>query len=143
MMTMMNAKRICQPIATILLKTTLLLSPLTPASSSSTHAVFRWKAPNSQTPAHQTSQWKQEDEALHAYIASSVPAVLEHTGSDAFDAHLKGVQAVLRYWGSPKHLYNAGVFHSICEWIIIHTLTFQCDFLCIHLFYTTLHYIHT
>lgn len=43
--------------------------------------------------------------------------MLEHTGSEAFDAHLKGVQAVLRYWGSEKYLSDAGLFHSICECI--------------------------
>jgi len=44
---------------------------------------------------------------------SMLPAVLEHTGSEAFDAHLQGVQAILRHWGAPAHLYNAGLFHSI------------------------------
>jgi len=39
--------------------------------------------------------------------------VQEHTGSVAFDAHLRGVKAILRYWGSPQHIYNAGMFHSI------------------------------
>ena len=86
-----------------------------PSTSATPHAVSKWKAPNSDTPTHQASAWQEEDEALHAYIASSVPAVLEHTGSEAFDAHLRGVQAILRYWGSPQYLYNAGLFHSICE----------------------------
>jgi hypothetical protein len=38
---------------------------------------------------------------------------LDHTGSSAFDEHLKGVQAVLRYWGSPSYVIKAGLFHSI------------------------------
>ena len=59
------------------------------------------------------AKWQAEDESLHSYITQSVPAVLEHTGSEAFDAHLRGVQAILRYWGAPRHLYNAGLFHSI------------------------------
>ena len=46
-------------------------------------------------------------------MTKSVPAVLEHTGSEAFDAHLRGVQAILRYWNAPSHLYNSGLFHSI------------------------------
>lgn len=29
------------------------------------------------------------------------------------EEHLKGVQAVLRYWGSPDYLHSAGLFHSI------------------------------
>jgi hypothetical protein len=100
----------------IALTTTLLLLVVVGfASASSSHAVSRWKAPNSSTPRDQTRRWREEDEGLVAYIASSVPAVLQHTGSEAFDEHLQGVQAVLRYWGSPRHLSNAGLFHSICE----------------------------
>jgi hypothetical protein len=38
---------------------------------------------------------------------------MDHTGSAAFDEHLKGVQAVLRYWGAPTYLTSAGLFHSI------------------------------
>ncbi|KAL9182875.1 hypothetical protein ACHAXT_004154 [Thalassiosira profunda] len=91
----------------------LLLSILAPATVASDHAVNRWKAPHANTPAEQAAKWRAEDEALHAYITSSVPDVLEHTGSEAFDAHLRGVQAILRYWGSPDYLYNAGLFHSI------------------------------
>jgi len=81
--------------------------------ASSTHAVSKWKSPNSNTSLQQAKQWQEEDDTLHSYISKSVPAVLEHTGSEAFDAHLKGVQAVLRYWDAPKHLYDAGLFHSI------------------------------
>ena len=95
--------------AIALVTTLLLLVVVGFASASSSHAVSRWKAPN--------SRWRDEDEGegLHAYIASSVPAVLQHTGSEAFDEHLQGVQAILRYWGSPRHLSKAGLFHSICE----------------------------
>ena len=103
--------------AIALVTTLLLLVVVGFASASSSHAVSRWKAPNSSTPPplDQTRRWREEDEGLHAYIASSVPAVLQHTGSEAFDEHLQGVQAILRYWGSPRHLSKAGLFHSICE----------------------------
>lgn len=113
---MNNNARGCHSVDAISLLTTLLLLVVVGfASSSSSHAVSRWKAPNSSTPRDQTRRWREEDEALHAYIASSVPSVLQHTGSEAFDEHLRGVQAILRYWGAPRHLSNAGLFHSICE----------------------------
>jgi hypothetical protein len=99
------------PVATIL----LLIIVARFSSASPSHAASRWKAPNPSTPLDQTRRWHVEDDELHKYIASSVPAVLDHTGSDAFDEHLRGVQAILRYWGSPQHLTNAGLFHSICE----------------------------
>jgi len=82
-------------------------------ASSTPHAVSKWKSPNSNTSPQQAKQWQDEDDTLHSYISKSVPAVLEHTGSEAFDAHLKGVQAILRYWDAPNYLYNAGLFHSI------------------------------
>ena len=82
-------------------------------ASSTPHAVSKWKSPNFNTSPQQAKQWQEEDDTLHSYISKSVPAVLEHTGSEAFDAHLKGVQAILRYWDAPKHLYDAGLFHSI------------------------------
>jgi hypothetical protein len=100
--------------AIALVTTLLLLVVVGFSSASSSPAVSRWKAPNSST-LDQTRRWRDEDEGLHAYIASSVPAVLQHTGSEAFDEHLQGVQAILRYWGSPRHLSKAGLFHSICE----------------------------
>jgi hypothetical protein len=99
------------PLPTIL----LLIIVARFVSASPSHAASRWKAPNPSTPLDQTRRWQVEDDELHKYIASSVPAVLDHTGSDAFDEHLRGVQAILRYWGSPQHLTNAGLFHSICE----------------------------
>ena len=88
------------------------------STSASIHAVSRWKAPNSSTPSHLQQQWHQDDTDLFAYISSSIPAVLQHTGSEAFDEHLRGVQSVLRFWGAPSYLYNAGLFHSICELLV-------------------------
>eukprot|EP00467_Chlorarachnion_reptans_P002416 CAMPEP_0114514796 /NCGR_PEP_ID=MMETSP0109-20121206/16356_1 /TAXON_ID=29199 /ORGANISM="Chlorarachnion reptans, Strain CCCM449" /LENGTH=309 /DNA_ID=CAMNT_0001694883 /DNA_START=316 /DNA_END=1245 /DNA_ORIENTATION=- len=73
----------------------------------------RFKAPNPKTPTEIVQKWHEEDEALWNYVNEQVPAVLDHTGSAAFDEHLKGVQAVLRNWGAPTHLANAGLFHSI------------------------------
>jgi hypothetical protein len=73
----------------------------------------RFKSPNPKTPLEVTEKWHAEDEALWKYVGEQVPDVLEHTGTAAFDEHLKGVQAVLRYWGAPKHLCDAGLFHSI------------------------------
>lgn len=73
----------------------------------------KFKAPNPSTDAATAQRWHEEDEALWKYVNDHVPDVLDHTGSAAFDEHLKGVQAVLRYWGAPTHLTNAGLFHSI------------------------------
>jgi hypothetical protein len=83
------------------------------------HVADQFKAPsNEQTTttdldASIIQRWKDEDEQLWRYVNEHVPAVLDHTGSSAFDEHLKGVQAVLRYWGAPTYLTNAGLFHSI------------------------------
>jgi len=73
----------------------------------------KFKLPNNETNANLIKEWKTSDETLWKYVNEKVPAVLEHTGSAAFDEHLKGVQAVLRYWDSPSHLTNAGLLHSI------------------------------
>mmetsp|Transcript_17586 Transcript_17586/g.33385 ORF Transcript_17586/g.33385 Transcript_17586/m.33385 type:complete len:306 (-) Transcript_17586:196-1113(-) len=73
----------------------------------------RFKAPHPNTPSEFVQKWREEDEALWKYVNEQVPAVLDHTGSAAFDEHLKGVQAVLRNWGAPTYLANAGLFHSI------------------------------
>ena len=73
----------------------------------------QFKAPNPSTPAETAAAWRAADESLWNYVASQVPAVLEHTGAAAFDEHLKGVQAVLRYWEAPEYLTHAGLFHSI------------------------------
>ncbi|CAJ1949303.1 unnamed protein product [Cylindrotheca closterium] len=92
----------------------------TPSSSSSsivddtaTPACSQFKAPNARTPTNLKQKWEQDDRNLWKYVEQQVPAVLDHTGTEAFDHHLKGVQAVLRYWGAPDHLANAGLFHSI------------------------------
>jgi hypothetical protein len=76
-------------------------------------AASKFKAPNNSTLPSVKQEWSQQDEALWKYIESHVPAVLEHTGASAFDEHLKGVQAVLRYWNAPKHVTFAGLFHSL------------------------------
>ena len=109
----------------ITLITFILLSTCATSYASSKHAVSKWKAPNNSTPPKLIQQWQLEDDTLHSYITASVPAVLEHTGSEAFDAHLKGVQSILRYWDAPKHLYNAGLFHSICELYISLIISFD------------------
>jgi hypothetical protein len=83
------------------------------SESSSTYASDRFKAPTAETPKDVANKWKQEDDDLWVYVGAHVPAVLDHTGSAAFDEHLKGVQAVLRYWKAPNHLARAGLFHSI------------------------------
>lgn len=106
----------CCSLSTTMLHLKLLLliiSLISHTLASTSHAVSKFKAPNANTPPDQAAKWKAEDESLHSFITQTVPAVLEHTGSEAFDAHLLGVQAILRYWGAPSHLYNAGLFHSI------------------------------
>lgn len=99
---------------------TLLLLPTQPfaANSSSSHAITPHKAPNPTTPPGLAEAWLERDSALHSYIAQHVPNVLEHTGSEAFDAHLKGVQGLLRGWGVDETVADAGLFHSICEFEI-------------------------
>eukprot|EP00529_Nitzschia_sp_RCC80_P028802 CAMPEP_0113458214 /NCGR_PEP_ID=MMETSP0014_2-20120614/9807_1 /TAXON_ID=2857 /ORGANISM="Nitzschia sp." /LENGTH=327 /DNA_ID=CAMNT_0000349731 /DNA_START=113 /DNA_END=1096 /DNA_ORIENTATION=- /assembly_acc=CAM_ASM_000159 len=77
------------------------------------HAADRFKAPTSKTDPSTIQRWKEEDQQLWTYVNEHVPDVLDHTGSSAFDQHLKGVQAVLRYWDAPTYLTNAGLFHSI------------------------------
>lgn len=72
-----------------------------------------FKAPNSQTPPETAATWQAADQRLWQFVNETIPAVLNHTGTAAFDQHLKGVQAVLRYWNSPQHLATAGLFHSI------------------------------
>lgn len=86
----------------------------------SVFACSKFKAPNDKdddatnpSPSPQVQQWQEADATLWKYVNEKVPAVLDHTGSAAFDEHLKGVQAVLRYWGAPEYLTNAGLFHSI------------------------------
>jgi hypothetical protein len=87
---------------------------LTTASSTEhSYACSRFKAPNAQTDPEQVQRWKEDDDTLWRYVHEKVPAVLDHTGSSAFDEHLQGVQAVLRYWNAPEYLTRAGLFHSI------------------------------
>jgi len=103
--------------AALLATTALLLSALaSPASSLESwemHGIHHHKAPNHRTPADTLEQWRAEDRVLHKRIADLVPEALDHTGSETFDEHLKGVQSILRHWDAPKHLYEAGLFHSI------------------------------
>lgn len=83
------------------------------SSSVETTVASRFKAPNADTPEDIAEAWRQRDAELWSYVEKHVPAVLEHTGAAAFDEHLKGVQAVLRFWQAPSHLVSAGLFHSI------------------------------
>ncbi len=46
-------------------------------------------------------------------MKSVVPESISHTGAQSFDAHLRGVQAVLRNWGADEAVADAGLFHSI------------------------------
>jgi hypothetical protein len=57
--------------------------------------------------------WLVHDEQLHAFLSTSIPEALHHTGATSFDNHLKGVQSVLRNWKASSDLCNAGLFHSI------------------------------
>ena len=77
------------------------------------HVAAQFKAPNADTPLEVAREWRDHDAQLWKFVEESVPAVMDHTGTAAFDEHLKGVQAVLRYWGAPTYLSNAGLFHSI------------------------------
>ena len=63
--------------------------------------------------ASQKAAWAARDESLHAEMRARVPAALEHNGEEAFDAHLVGVQSVLRAWDAPEHVCDAALFHSI------------------------------
>jgi hypothetical protein len=77
------------------------------------YSCAKFKAPHAKSHPDQVQKWKEADDKLWKYVNEKVPAVLDHTGSSAFDEHLKGVQAVLRYWGAPEYLTHAGLFHSI------------------------------
>lgn len=91
----------------------LLAALVHTGANESSYECSKFKAPNNNTDENIVQEWKAADESLWEYVNKNVPAVLEHTGSAAFDDHLKGVQAILRYWNSPVHLTNAGLFHSI------------------------------
>ena len=79
--------------------------------------------PNTRGVAQASDGWRakggfgstnnEADAALHGYLAASIPEALAHTGAAAFDDHLRGVQSVLRAWGSDEAVQRAGLFHSI------------------------------
>jgi len=73
----------------------------------------KFKAPNNNTAEETLSRWRKDDETLWKYVEEKIPVFLDHTGSAAFDEHLKGVQAVLRFWKSPLYLTRAALFHSV------------------------------
>lgn len=98
-----------------LLLTLLLILLAQHIESQPQHAINAHKAPKPTTPQALTQSWHVKDTKLHAYISEHVPDVLEHTGSEAFDAHLMGVQGLLRGWGAEEWVTDAGLFHSICE----------------------------
>lgn len=77
------------------------------------HAIETFKVPPSSADAQTVENWKQKDEDLQRFLGEAIPEALDHTGSSAFDVHLRGVQAVLRHWGADEELCNAGLFHSI------------------------------
>jgi hypothetical protein len=62
-------------------------------------------------------RWKavptQQDAEMHNFLKNQIPSALAHTGAHAFDSHLLGVQQILRRWGAPRYLANAGLMHSI------------------------------
>ena len=64
-------------------------------------------------PSTCNAEWKRHDTDLHRFLGESIPEALAHTGAAAFDDHLKGVQSVLRSWGSDEDVATAGLFHSI------------------------------
>lgn len=63
----------------------LLSTSFTKLASANNTVSDRYKAPNPETPRSQAQKWHQEDEALWKYVSEVVPAVLEHTGTAAFD----------------------------------------------------------
>jgi len=95
------------------LKALLLLAVVLTGADETSYECSKFKLPNNTTDVDLVKEWNVADQTLWNYVNEKVPAVLAHTGSAAFDEHLKGVQAVLRYWNSPTHLTNAGLFHSI------------------------------
>lgn len=99
-------------VTTFILFVSILLRITLSVAQKSTKA-SEFKAPNTKNPKEIVEQWKQEDKELWDYVSAQVPAVLNHTGSAAFDEHLKGVQAMLRFWNAPSHVTSAGLFHSI------------------------------
>ena len=78
-----------------------------------THAIEAFKTPPASADANQVEKWERQDNDLHKFLRDTIPEALDHTGSAAFDVHLRGVQAVLRHWEADEELTKAGLFHSI------------------------------
>ena len=72
----------------------------------------RWKIPPD-VSAGTLFSWAEKDAELHAFMTSTIPQALNHTGATSFDSHLKGVRDVLRVWKAEEHVQQAGLFHSI------------------------------
>ena len=81
--------------------------------STCTHAIEAFKTPPASADANQVEKWERQDNDLHKFLRDTIPEALDHTGSAAFDVHLRGVQAVLRHWEADEELTKAGLFHSI------------------------------
>ena len=76
----------------------------------------RWKlnsAINPHITSTQLEDWQRQDAQLHCFLQEQIPQALAHTGASSFDAHLVGVQSVLRTWGAREDVCRAGLFHSI------------------------------
>jgi len=54
-----------------------------------------------------------DGEDILTYLSKSVPASVAHTGDADFQSHLSGVGDLLRGWGAPTYLQNAGTLHSL------------------------------
>ena len=48
-----------------------------------------------------------------AYITSSIPSSISHTGAAPFDEHLRGVMLILRGWNATPEVQLAGALHSV------------------------------
>jgi len=79
-------------------------------SISSLKVSDKWKLTIS---SNKLKEYEIIDERLWKYLNENIPEALAHTGSSSFDAHLKGVQSILRAWNCKDHVANAGLFHSI------------------------------
>lgn len=77
------------------------------------HAIEAFKIPPASADKNTVEEWKRQDADLHKFLGEMIPEALDHTGSAAFDVHLRGVQAVLRHWQADEELAKAGLFHSI------------------------------
>lgn len=88
----------------------VIISPL--SSAISKRISDRWKIP-ADISADALFSWAEKDAELHAFMASTIPQALNHTGATSFDSHLRGVRDVLRTWKAEEHVQLAGLFHSI------------------------------